>query len=106
RGGAGVVRRGAGGAQADRARVGSVDGEGEALRARRVRAAAQGEPGVGPAAEGDRRGGRRHTGYQRLMRWQLRMYRIQPGRMDDWVDEWRAHVRPLRESMGFTVLGP
>lgn len=38
--------------------------------------------------------------------WQLRMYRVQPGRMDDWVAEFRAHVRPLRESMGFTVLGP
>src|SRR6185369_6847865 len=30
-------------------------------RARGVRAAAQGEPGVGPAAEGDRRGRRRHA---------------------------------------------
>jgi hypothetical protein len=26
--------------------------------------------------------------------------------MDEWVDEFRAHVRPLRESLGFTVLGP
>lgn len=41
-----------------------------------------------------------------MKRWQLRMYRVEPGRMDDWVDEWRAHVRPLRESMGFQVLGP
>jgi hypothetical protein len=41
-----------------------------------------------------------------MKRWQLRMYRVEPGRMDDWVDEWRAHVRPLRESMGFEVLGP
>ena len=41
-----------------------------------------------------------------MRRWQLRMYRVQPGRMDDWVDEFRAHVRPLRESRGFTVLGP
>ena len=41
-----------------------------------------------------------------MTRWQLRMYRVQPGHMDEWVDEWREHVRPLRESVGFTVLGP
>jgi hypothetical protein len=41
-----------------------------------------------------------------MKRWQLRMYLVEPGRMDDWVDEWRAHVLPLRESMGFEVLGP
>ena len=35
---------------------GLLDGEGEAVRGRRVRAAAQGEPGLGPAARGDRRG--------------------------------------------------
>jgi NIPSNAP len=41
-----------------------------------------------------------------MRRWQLRMYRVQPGRMDEWLDEFNAHVRPLRESLGFTVLGP
>ena len=35
--------------------------EGRALRGRRVRAAAQGEPGLGPAAEGDRRGRDRYA---------------------------------------------
>ena len=41
-----------------------------------------------------------------MKRWQLRLYRVEPGRMDDWVDEWRTHVLPPRESMGFEVLGP
>jgi NIPSNAP len=41
-----------------------------------------------------------------VKRWQLRMYRVQHGRMDDWLGEWRAHIQPLRESMGFEVLGP
>ena len=41
-----------------------------------------------------------------MTRWQLRMYRVQPGHMDEWLDEFRARVRPLRESLGFTVLGP
>lgn len=41
-----------------------------------------------------------------MKRWQLRMYRIKSGELDTFVDEWRAHVRPLRESLGFEVLGP
>ena len=56
-----VARRGARRPQGDRAREGAADGEGEALGARRVRAAAQGEPGLGPAAEGDRRGRDRYA---------------------------------------------
>ncbi|HEX5247979.1 MAG TPA: NIPSNAP family protein [Gaiellaceae bacterium] len=41
-----------------------------------------------------------------MKRWQLRMYRIAPGEVETFVREWREHVRPLRESMGFEVLGP
>jgi hypothetical protein len=40
------------------------------------------------------------------MQWQLRIYRINEGELDAWVDEWNAHVRPLRERRGFRVLGP
>ena len=57
--GGGVARGGAGGAQGDRAREGAADGEGGALGAGRVRAAPQGVAGLGPAAEGRRRGRRR-----------------------------------------------
>jgi NIPSNAP len=35
----------------------------------------------------------------------LRIYTIKPGEMDEWVEEWRAHVLPLRRALGFTVLG-
>lgn len=35
----------------------------------------------------------------------LRIYTIKPGELDDWVEEWRAHVLPLRLRLGFTVLG-
>jgi hypothetical protein len=35
----------------------------------------------------------------------LRIYTIKPGEMDDWVDEWRTHVLPLRRRLGFEVLG-
>jgi len=40
------------------------------------------------------------------MQWQLRMYRLHPGSEDSFADEWRARIRPLREAMGFEVLGP
>jgi hypothetical protein len=36
---------------------------------------------------------------------QLRVYQIKPGAMDEWIREWRVHVRPLRERHGFAVLG-
>jgi hypothetical protein len=38
--------------------------------------------------------------------WQLRIYRIKEGELDDWVDEWTTHVAPLRRRFGFHVLGP
>jgi len=41
-----------------------------------------------------------------VKRWQLRMYRVVPGEVEAFVRERREHVRPLRESMGFEVLGP
>ena len=40
------------------------------------------------------------------MQWQLRMYRAKDGELDAFVDEWRAHVLPLRKAKGFDVLGP
>jgi hypothetical protein len=40
------------------------------------------------------------------MQFQLRMYRVRPGEMDDWIDEWRRHVLPLHRAKGFTVVGP
>ena len=39
------------------------------------------------------------------MRVQLRRYTIAPDIMDDWVAEWTAKIRPLRQALGFTVLG-
>ena len=41
-----------------------------------------------------------------MKRWQLRTYRVVPGELETFVREWREHVRPLRESLGFEVLGP
>jgi hypothetical protein len=37
---------------------------------------------------------------------QLRVYTIKPGRLEDWLDEWNDHIRPLRDQFGFMVLGP
>jgi hypothetical protein len=30
------------------------------------------------------------------MRLQPRMYRVRPSEMDEWIQEWREHVLPLR----------
>jgi hypothetical protein len=40
------------------------------------------------------------------MEWQLRIYTIREGGFDEWLDEWTAHVAPLRRRLGFRVLGP
>ena len=40
------------------------------------------------------------------MQFQLREYTIEAGRLDDFVREWRELVLPLRERLGFTVVGP
>lgn len=39
------------------------------------------------------------------MIWQIREYSVKPGEMDQWLDEWRAQIVPLRERYGFRVLG-
>lgn len=36
---------------------------------------------------------------------QLREYTIKPGEMDEWIQEWRSHIVPLRVKAGFKVLG-
>jgi hypothetical protein len=36
---------------------------------------------------------------------QLREYRIVPGAIEQWVVEWAEKVRPLRERLGFIVVG-
>ena len=40
------------------------------------------------------------------MHFQLREYRIEDGRLEDFVQEWRELVLPLRLSMSFSVFGP
>ena len=40
------------------------------------------------------------------MEWQLRIYTINHGELDEWVAEWTAHIAPLRRELGFRVLGP
>jgi hypothetical protein len=34
---------------------------------------------------------------------ELRDYRIREGSLDQWVEEWRAHIAPLRRELGFTI---
>jgi hypothetical protein len=34
---------------------------------------------------------------------QLRLYTIEPGRLDDFLAEWAGGIRPLRERLGFVV---
>lgn len=38
------------------------------------------------------------------MQAQVRVYRIRPGGLDTFVQEWREHVAPLRRRFGFEVL--
>jgi hypothetical protein len=35
----------------------------------------------------------------------LRDYRVKSGEMNEWIEEWRTKVYPLRLKMGFEVLG-
>jgi hypothetical protein len=42
----------------------------------------------------------------RLVTFQLRIYTVRAGEMEQWLDEWRAHVMPLRRKFGFEVIGP
>ena len=39
------------------------------------------------------------------MHCELRRYKIQPGKLDDFVSAWKAGVVPLREEFGFTFHG-
>ena len=39
------------------------------------------------------------------MKFQLREYTVKPGEMEEWVAEWRSKVAPLREKMGFEIVG-
>jgi hypothetical protein len=36
---------------------------------------------------------------------QLRDYRIRPGELDRFVEEWRSQLAPLRRSLGFEIAG-
>jgi len=36
---------------------------------------------------------------------QVRIYRVREGELATFVDEWREHIKPLRERLGFRVLG-
>jgi hypothetical protein len=40
------------------------------------------------------------------MEFQLREYRVEAGRLDEFVGEWRELVLPLRLAQGFSVVGP
>jgi hypothetical protein len=40
------------------------------------------------------------------MRFQLRVDRIEDGRLDDFVREWLQLVLPLRRKLDFSVVGP
>lgn len=39
------------------------------------------------------------------MLFQLRDYEIKPGQMEQWIEEWRSQIVPLRRRFGFHVLG-
>ena len=40
------------------------------------------------------------------MQLELRIYRIEEGRLDEFLDEWRALILPLRRRLGFSIVGP
>jgi NIPSNAP len=37
--------------------------------------------------------------------YQLRDYVVKPGEMEEWVEEWRNKVLPLRKKFGFKIAG-
>jgi hypothetical protein len=41
-----------------------------------------------------------------MMDAQLRIYTVKPGELDEWLEEWRTKVAPLRERFGFRIVGP
>jgi len=40
------------------------------------------------------------------MEFQLRVYRIEAGWLDEFVDEWRRLILPVRQQLGFSIVGP
>ena len=36
---------------------------------------------------------------------QLRTYTIQPGAMDDWVELFETHIRPVNRRLGMHIIG-
>lgn len=34
---------------------------------------------------------------------QLRTYTLKPGKLPEWTEIWRDQIKPIRESLGFTV---
>ncbi len=40
------------------------------------------------------------------MQYQLRLYTVRHGELDEFVAEWAAAVLPLRRKFGFDVIGP
>jgi hypothetical protein len=36
---------------------------------------------------------------------QVRIYRVHEGQLERFVEEWTAHIKSLRESLGFRVVG-
>jgi len=40
------------------------------------------------------------------MRDELRIYTVKPGMMAVWVAEWKDRIRPLRQKLGFEIVGP
>jgi hypothetical protein len=39
------------------------------------------------------------------MEYRLRIYEVKPGEMAAWIDEWSRAIRPLREKLGFQIVG-
>jgi hypothetical protein len=39
------------------------------------------------------------------VQYRLRIYDVKPGELTAWIDEWHRLIRPLRERLGFRVLG-
>ena len=39
------------------------------------------------------------------MEYQVRVMKVLPGRMDDFIVEWTAHIARIRRRRGFTIVG-
>ncbi len=39
-----------------------------------------------------------------MIEYQLRIYSIRPGTMEEFVKGWRTHIVPVREQIGFKIL--